>query len=419
MDLENIFNIARTIALNGGRLYLVGGAVRDEIMGLIPSDFDFCVTGVSEDKFLKLFPFAHKDGKFFPVFRIKKYEFALARSERKVSKGHTGFEFKTSDKITIIEDLKRRDFTINAIAKDVLSGVFVDPFGGAKDIAKKTLRHISEHFSEDPLRVYRAARFAATFNFNIDNETLKLIKNIKPELKTLSKERVFYEMYRALSSETPSIFFDILKNTNTLDVHFKEIYNLIGILQNIKYHPEGDVYNHTMIVLDRISKMTQDESLKYCVLVHDIGKSLTPPDVLPKHIGHDKRGIKLVENFSNNITAPKIWKKRAITTVKYHMIAKTCNEMKPSTFVKFINDISRSPLTLEELELIVNCDSMVKTENINFSKLGNKMLDIITGKFLIDKGINPKEIGVNKFKEILFNERVKFIKEERKKLAIS
>ena len=414
MDLENIFSIARTIALNGGRLYLVGGAVRDEIMGLIPSDFDFCVTGISEEKFLKLFPFAHKDGKFFPVFRTKKYEFALARNERKVSYGHTGFEFETSDKITIIEDLKRRDFTINAIAKDVLSGVFIDPFGGVKDIAKKTIRHISDHFLEDPLRVYRAARFAATFNFSIDNETLNLIEKIKPELNTLSKERVFYELYRALGSETPSIFFDVLKDTNTLDVHFKEIYDLIGIPQNANSHPEGDVYNHTMIVLDKISKMTQDESLKYCVLVHDLGKYLTPPNILPEHIGHDKRGIKLVENFSNNIKAPKIWKKKAIATVKYHMIAKTCNEMQPATFVKFITDISRLPLTLDELELIVNCDSMIKTENINFSKIGNKMLNSITGKSLINNGINPNEVGANKFKEILFKERVNFITRERK-----
>lgn len=417
MDLKNIFSIARTIALNGGRLYLVGGAVRDEIIGLIPTDFDFCVTGLSEEKFIHIFPMARKVGKFFPVFYIKKYEFALARTEKKVSKGHTGFEFDSSDKITIIEDLKRRDFTMNAIAKDVLTGVFIDPFGGTKDIAKKTIRHISESFLEDPLRVYRAARFAATFNYNIDSETLKLMEKLKPELNSLSKERVFNELYRALGTETPSIFFDILKITNTLDIHFKEIYNLIGVPQPFKYHPEGDVYNHTMIVLDRISKVTKDESIRYCGLVHDFCKVLTPKETLPKHIGHDNIGIKLVEDFSNNITAPKIWRKKAVTTVKYHMVAKRCYEMKPGTFVKFITKISHSPLKLEELELIVNCDNMTKTENISFAKLGNKMLNEINGKFLIKNGIFPDKVGISKFKELLLEKQIEFIQEERKKLA--
>ncbi len=414
MDLENIFSIARTIALNGGRLYLVGGAVRDEIMGLIPSDFDFCVTGLAEEKFMQLFPVAKKAGKYFPVFYIKKYEFALARSERKVSEGHKGFEFNVSDKITINEDLKRRDFTINAIAKDVLTGVFVDPFGGAKDIANKTIRHISNAFLEDPLRVYRAARFAATFNFNIAEETLEIMKNIKQELNTLSKERVFKELYKALGTDTPSIFFNILKNTNTLDVHFKELYNLIDIPQNIEYHPEGDVYNHTMLVLDRVSKATKDESLRYCALVHDFGKALTPKNVLPKHTGHDKAGINIVKDFSDYITAPKIWKQKAMTTVKYHMLAKECDKLSPITFAKFINAINRSKLTLDELETIVNCNTMIKNQNISFANLGNKMLSTVTGKKLIEQGITPETVGIEKFKNLLIQRQAKFITEERK-----
>ena len=256
--MTDIKEIAKTINLNGGNLYLVGGAVRDELLGIKNHDEDYSVIGISFEEFKKLFPMAYVRGKDFPVFSIDNKEFAIARKERKIGIGHKDFDVETDKKITIEQDLERRDITINAIAKEVLTGKIIDPFGGIEDLKSKKIRAVSSHFEEDPLRVYRVARFASQFDFKVDENTIKMMTSLKSELTSLSVERVYNEFSKALLTEKPSIFFDVLKQANVLDVHFKEIYDLIGAEQPLKYHPEGDSYNHTMIVLDKVANKTKE-----------------------------------------------------------------------------------------------------------------------------------------------------------------
>lgn len=245
----NIINIANIIDKNGGRLYLVGGAVRDKLTNVTPHDEDYCITGISSKKFKELFPQAFKRGKAFEVFEIEGKEFALARTEKKIGIGHKDFDVTCNPNITIEEDLGRRDITINSIAQDVISGKIIDPYGGREDLQNHIIKATKKSFKEDPLRVYRAARFSSKFNFTIDSETLKLMNELKPELSSLSAERVFEELRKAINTDHPENFFNNLRKADVLDVHFIEIYKLIGALQPEKYHPEGDAYNHSMLAL--------------------------------------------------------------------------------------------------------------------------------------------------------------------------
>ena len=316
MEIEKI---ARIIEQNGGRLYLVGGAVRDSLLNRPIYDEDYCVVGIEKDMFVKLFPEAISRGKSFEVFDLHGKEFALARTEKKTGKGHKNFEITTGKDITIEEDLKRRDISINAIAKDVLTNEIIDPFKGVKDIKNKIIRATGDSFLEDPLRVYRVARFASELQFEVEENTLKYMNNLRDELDTLSKERVFVEFRKALASNRPSIFFNVLKEANVLDIHFKEIYDLIGSLQPIKYHPEGDSYNHTMIAVDNSVSLTDNLLIRYACLVHDLGKGLTPKEEYPHHHGHGAKGVEPVRNLSNRIGVPTSWKKAGITSSKEHM----------------------------------------------------------------------------------------------------
>ena len=315
----DIIEIAHVIEQNGGRLYLVGGAVRDFLLNRPIYDEDYCVVGIERDKFIELFPKSISRGKSFEVFELEGKEFALARTEKKTGKGHKNFEITTGKNITIEEDLKRRDITINAIAKDVLTNEIVDSFDGIRDIENKIIRAIGDSFSEDPLRVYRVARFASELQFKVEEKTLEYMTKLKNELDTLSKERVFVEFRKTLASDRPSIFFNVLREAKVLDIHFKEIYDLIGSLQPLKYHPEGDSYNHTMIAVDNSVNLTNDLLIRYACLVHDLGKGLTPKEEYPHHHGHAAKGVEPVRNLSNRIGVPTSWKKAGITSSKEHM----------------------------------------------------------------------------------------------------
>ena len=314
-----IIEIAKRIEQAGGRLYRVGGAVRDKILKRQNKDEDYCVTGISKDEFIKIFPEAKYQGKFFGVFVLKNKEFAMARTEEKIGIGHKEFKIETNDKITIEEDLRRRDITANSIAEDILTGEIIDPFKGIQDIKNKKIKAVSKAFGEDPLRVYRAARFAAELEFEVEENTLKMMYELKNELLSLSNERVFDELRKALRANKPSIFFEVLKKANVLDIHYKEIYDLIGALQPEKYHPEGDSYNHTMIALDNSAKITKDEKIRFCALVHDLGKGRTPKEMYPHHYGHEERGVEPLKELSKRIGIPKTWKECAITAIKEHM----------------------------------------------------------------------------------------------------
>jgi len=395
--------MAKEISKNSGRLYYVGGYVRDKLMGIESHDIDFCITGMNENKFMSLFPHAFKKGKFFPVFQIENYEFAFARSETKVSSGRNGFIMNTEN-ISIEEDLKRRDITINSIALDVLTNDFIDPFNGISDIKNKIIRATSDAFIEDPLRSYRVARFATKLkDFSIDNSTISLMNSTKNEIATLSSERVFEELKKALSYDTPSRFFYILKDANILDVNLKEIFDLIGVIQPIEYHPEGDVFTHSMQVLDSVAVITKDPCTRFAALTHDFGKGVTPKDILPHHYEHDKNGVSLVRNLCNRLKPPNEWKKLATVVCSEHMKAGIFEKMNINSKVSFIE---RNYKYLKELELIARVDS--KNDNLKFYNLGKELIENINGKTMI----LPKD---SRAKQILHEKRIKYLKNKEGK----
>lgn len=395
---NNIIEIAKTIQNNGGRLYLVGGAIRDQLLNIENTDEDYCVTGLSHDEFIKLFPQAHVRGKSFEVFDINGKEFALARIEKKVGKGHRQFDIIANKSITIEEDLKRRDITINSIAKDVLTNEIIDPFNGGEDIQNKIIRATSESFSEDPLRVYRVARFASKFNFEVDENTLNLMNNLKEELSELSAERVFTEMKKALQTDKPSIFFNVLRKANVLDIHFKEIYKLIGALQPEKYHPEGDSYNHTMLALDMCASLTKDEKIRFATLVHDLGKGVTPKEEYPHHYNHDEKGVAEVLKFANRLKIPNDWCSYGKVSAKEHMKGGLFYKMTPAKQVSFIERVYKTKIGLKGLEIVVESDRNcrgIREDKIRFADLGEKMMkeingDVIKETFGIEEGVELK-----------------------------
>ena len=410
----NILEIADKIKNNGGRLYLVGGAVRDELLKRKVHDEDFCITGLSRETFEELFPNALKKGKFFGVYEIEHKEFALAREEKKLGSGHKEFKISTGKEILIEQDLARRDITINSIAKDVLTGEIIDPFNGEKDLKNRIIRATTKAFKEDPLRVYRVARFAAQLEFDVEASTLKMMTSLKQELATLSKERVFEEFKKALASNKPSIFFNVLKDANVLEIHFKEIYNLIGQTQPEKYHPEGDSYVHTMQVVDNSAKLTEDLIIRFSCLVHDLGKGDTPKEMLPHHYGHDKRGVQLVENFGERLNMPKQWIKCGEISAKEHMLGGIFDQMTPAKQVDFITRVSKSTLGLKGLKTVVICDRARDgkiEENITFDIIGEKILKEINGDY-IKRKYNIRE--EKKIGEKIRQERIELIKRRKK-----
>ncbi len=395
--------IANLIANNGGRLYLVGGAVRDEIMQRQISDYDYCIVGLSYEEVLELFPQALSYGKSFPVFNINGNEYALARKEIKTSSGHKGFEIISDKAITIEEDLRRRDITINSIAKDVLTGEYKDPYNGLEDIQNKIIRATSEAFVEDPLRVYRVARFATQLNFEVSPETIQFMRQINSELDTLSVERIYTELVKVFKSERPSRFFEVLKEANSLEIHFKEIQNLIGKTQPEKYHPEGDAFNHTMIVLDKVASQTNNDELIFAALVHDLGKGTTPQEMLPRHLGHEERGVELVKKFCARLKLPTNYEKVGIVACKEHMKAGMYNEMRIPTRVDFLERISKSAIGLRGMEILANADN-TKAKPLRFAEAGEEMLEKVNAKNY------PKDIEYKVLKERLRKERIEWLK---------
>lgn len=409
--MDNVIkDIANKIYKSGGKLYLVGGAVRDEILGNTNSDEDYCVVGLSHEEFTNMFPEAYARGQAFEVFEMYGKEFALARLEKKIGKGHKQFDVTATKNITILDDLKRRDLTINSIAKNVLTGEIIDPYNGIQDLRNGIIRATSECFAEDPLRVYRAARFACKFNFMVEEKTLMLMNSLKNELGELSEERVFDEMRKALNYDKPSIFFEVLKSANVLDVHFIEIYKLIGALQPEKYHPEGDSFNHTMLALDMCAQITKDEKIRFATLVHDLGKGLTPKEMYPHHYGHDEKGVAEVLKFGKRLKMPNDWISYGKVAAKEHMKGGIFNKMTPNKKVDFIERVYKTKIGLEGLEIVVesdrNCRGTEK-EKIEFANLGKKIITEINGDFIKEK-FNIQE--GEKIKQKLHEKRVELIK---------
>lgn len=408
---KGVLEIARKIKNAGGRLYLVGGAVRDRLLNKKVKDEDYCVVGVSTDKFKSLFPDSFIRGKSFAVFELNGREFAMARTEKKIGVGHKEFEIIADSNITIEQDLARRDITINSMAENVLTSELIDPFGGQEDLKNGIIKATTEHFLEDPLRVYRIARFATSLNFKVNEETLIMMNKLKEELKTLSKERVFIEFSKALAEPKPSIFFEVLKQANVLNIHFKEIYDLIGSIQPIEHHPEGDSYNHTMLALDKSAELTDELEVRFSTLVHDLGKGITPKEEYPHHYGHELKGVDIVVKFGNRINAPTRWINSGKVACREHMRGGIFYKMKPSKKVEFIERVAKSSIGLHGLQIVVYSDKLssrnIDSGSIDFETVGKECLEAVDGEF-IRKKYKIRE-GIE-FGNKLHQERIEWMK---------
>jgi tRNA nucleotidyltransferase (CCA-adding enzyme) len=360
-------------------IYRVGGAVRDMLMGRDPKDHDFVVVGYTVEEFQRQFPNAKQIGKSFPVFQLVEngvtMEFAFARRERKVNLGHQGFEVEADPSVTLEEDLYRRDLTVNAIALPVayrnnpaLETQVIDPYGGVADIKAKRLRHVSEHFVEDPLRVYRLARFAAQLGFNVAPETNKLCWTIpREELYSLSGERIGEESRKAMRSPDPVAYWQVLLGIGGLGPWMPELLQLVGTPAGPpKYHQEADSFAHTMMVLDFFSfpenqidlKPELDlEVLRWAALLHDLGKGTTPREEWPSHHGHDFRGIHLVERFCDRIRLPAYIKEASVVACAEHMKVHQFLEMRKGKWVDMVRRADRTKLTAEGLAVVSMADS--------------------------------------------------------------
>lgn len=327
----------------GGRVFIVGGWVRDMVREAEPKDCDYAVTGLSDEKLSALFPRAERVGNSFPVFLIEidgeKREVAMARRERKISAGYKGFEITADEYTTIEEDLYRRDTTMNAMALELPDKNLIDPYNGRADIAAKKIRAVSHHFSEDPVRALRAARQAASFGFDVDDETIALMRNLKEELKEEPSERILGELKRALATDKPSVFFRVLQKAELLEVTFPEIFALIGKTQPEFYHPEGDAFEHTMNVLDEVAAKCDDAVVRFAALVHDLGKGTTPQEMLPHHYDHETRGVDELFKWTQRCTLPTKWLKCAEFVISEHMRAARLT--KPGKIVDLLLGINR------------------------------------------------------------------------------
>lgn len=327
--------------------YLVGGAVRDTLLNIPVYDHDWVVVGATPDDMSQ--QGYSQVGKDFPVFLHPKTkeEYALARTERKSGQGYHGFEVSFDPTVTLEEDLIRRDLTINAMARDA-DGLIIDPYGGQQDLDNKVLRHVSEAFAEDPLRVLRVARFAAklsAFGFALAPETTELMKTMSAsgELSALTPERVWQEVVKALNTDKPSVFFEVLNQVNALSVLFPELDALKGVEQPEKHHPEGDVWVHTLMVLDASAGLSKDLSVRFAALVHDLGKGLTPKALWPKHHGHEDAGVPLVAELCQRYRVPKKIQVFAEKVTQYHGLihqgldSEGRPHLKTATFLKVLS----------------------------------------------------------------------------------
>lgn len=322
-DMQEL-EFAEKIAAAGGRAYVVGGAVRDELRGAAPKDKDYMVTGMSEENFLALFLKAHRVGRSFPVYLLelegKSSEVAFARRERKEGHGYRGFVIEHSPAVTVEEDLFRRDTAMNSIARDLITGELVDPYGGREDIEKRRIRAVSRHFLDDPVRALRAARQAAELGFEIEPKTLLLMRMSLAEIEGEPMERLTGELTKALASPRPSRFFRALRAAGILSI-YPEIEALIGKTQPAAFHPEGDAFEHTMLVVDKVAAETSSIIARFSGLAHDLGKGVTPASMLPHHYGHELKGLDVLEKWAARETLPREWLRAARFVIREHMRA--------------------------------------------------------------------------------------------------
>ena len=347
------------------QIYMVGGAVRDKLLGRPVNDHDWVVVGATPEQMLALgyLPV----GRDFPVFLHPetREEYALARTERKSGRGYRGFVVQSSPDVTLEEDLARRDLTINAIAVGAdpssATGHF-DPYGGERDLQDRVLRHVTDSFREDPVRILRVARFAARFtDFTVAPETMQLMREMVAhgEADHLVAERVWQELARGLMEERPSRMFDVLRECGALKVVLPEVDRLWGVPQRPEYHPEVDTGVHLMMVLDMAARLATTLTVRFACLVHDLGKGTTPADMLPRHIGHEQRSAKLLKGLCERLRVPTECRETADVVACEHGNIHRSGELGAAALVRLIErcDGIRKPARFDEILLACECDA--------------------------------------------------------------
>jgi len=402
--------------------YLVGGAVRDELLGVPFHERDWVVVGATPQDLLDqgFTPV----GKDFPVFLHPetKEEYALARTERKQGHGYTGFAVHFEPSVTLEEDLRRRDLTINAIARRP-DGTLIDPYGGRRDLEQRVLRHVSEAFVEDPLRVLRTARFAARYaplGFRVAPETLELMATItkQGELAHLAMERVWVETERALREDDPAAYFRVLRDCGALAALFPEVDALFGVPQRAEYHPEIDSGVHTLMVLTQAARLSGRSEVRWAALLHDLGKADTPRDELPRHIGHEKRGLRRVNALCDRIKVPNAHRQLALTACEYHLLVHRCRELTGKTLLKLLSATGalRPEGRFESFLTVCEADARGRLgreespyPQADYLREARDIAAGITAKSFIEQGLQGKDIG-----EGIARERVRRLEEFRR-----
>jgi len=353
------------------RVYLVGGAVRDRLLGVPVRERDWVVVGAQPQELERAgyLPV----GREFPVFLHPQTheEYALARRERKVAPGYRGFTTQSSPEVSLEEDLQRRDLTINAMAESE-DGQLVDPYGGQADLAARVLRHVSEAFVEDPVRVLRVARFAARYadlGFRVADETVQLMQRMTEagEVSALVAERVWQETERALGESRPEVFFETLRACGALAVIFPEIEALYGVPQPARWHPEIDTGVHVMLALRHAARLGASGAVRFAALTHDLGKARTPRERWPSHHGHEEAGVPLIEALSARLKVPNAHRELAVLTARHHTLVHRAVELKPATILTLLEncDAFRRPERFAELLQACEADARGRTGREN------------------------------------------------------
>ncbi|QPF72313.1 multifunctional CCA addition/repair protein [Roseateles sp. DAIF2] len=344
------------------KIFCVGGSVRDALLGRPSSDRDWVIVGASPAELLA--QGYQPVGRDFPVFLHPQTheEYALARTERKTAPGYHGFAFHAAPDVTLEQDLARRDLTINAMARDEASGELVDPYGGQRDLRDRVLRHVSPAFAEDPVRILRLARFAARFtDFTVAPETLTLMRQMVEagEVDALVAERVWQELSRGLMEERPSRMFEVLREAGALARLAPEIERLFGVPQPEAHHPEIDTGVHLLMVLDQCAHLGAPLPVRYASLCHDLGKGLTPPEALPRHIGHEGRGVPLARAISERWRVPADCRELAELMAREHTHVHQSGAFSAEARLRLLErcDALRRPERFELLLLACECDA--------------------------------------------------------------
>lgn len=381
------------------KIYCVGGAVRDRLLGLAVQDHDWVVVGSTPEEMVA--QGFQPVGKDFPVFLHPQTheEYALARTERKTARGYQGFAVYAAPDVTLEQDLLRRDFTINAIAEDA-DGKLIDPHNGIADLRAGILRHVSTAFGEDPVRILRAARFAARFGFTIAPDTLALMRGMvnNGEVDALVAERVWQELARGLMEKKPSRFFETLRSCGALDRIIPEVDALFGVPQPEKHHPEIDCGIHTMLVVDDAAHHDYTLETRYAALTHDLGKGNTPKDILPRHIGHELRSVELVKQLSERLRASSECRDLALLAARYHGDIHRAKELRAETIIKLFQsaDAWRRPERFAHLLQACASDARGRTGHENDAyPQADYLLNLLAVARAVDAGEIAKQCPDN------------------------